>query len=186
MSKKKKQPTKKKIWQPLHQTSPDILKQKNSAKVALVKSEFPMLSDDEIKHQIRCDEMWGNDRYTVTITHLDSRERDGYLEVGVHNHNRTTIMPWSHMQQIKNEIAGPEREAVMMYPAESRLVDTANEYWIYVYPIGEAPMMAGLDRDGKEVSVPVGMNLGRHVQYQDSSPLGNAKQGTQLEVKNGN
>jgi len=39
---------------------------------------------------------------------------------------------WRHFQQIKNELVGPEFEAVELYPAESRLVDMDNEYHLWV------------------------------------------------------
>lgn len=35
-------------------------------------------------------------------------------------------------QRIKNELVGPECEAVELYPAEKRLVDTANQYHLWV------------------------------------------------------
>jgi hypothetical protein len=35
-------------------------------------------------------------------------------------------------QRIKNELVGPENEAVELYPAESRLVDTSNQYHLFV------------------------------------------------------
>jgi hypothetical protein len=48
-----------------------------------------------------------------------------------------------HFQRIKNEVVGPECEAVELYPAESRLVDTATQFhlWVisdpnYRWPIG--------------------------------------------------
>src|SRR5581483_2077276 len=39
---------------------------------------------------------------------------------------------WRHFQQIKNELVGPEFEAVELFPAESRLVDMDNEYHLWV------------------------------------------------------
>jgi hypothetical protein len=35
-------------------------------------------------------------------------------------------------QEIKNQLIGPEAEAVELYPAESRLVDTCNQYHLWV------------------------------------------------------
>jgi hypothetical protein len=37
-------------------------------------------------------------------------------------------------QAIKNGIVGEECEAVELYPAESRLVDTANQYHLWALP----------------------------------------------------
>ena len=183
----KKKPTKKKPWQPLKQDSPTVRKVMEDKLIAGLRSEFPDMSDDEIRCAVHKDEVWGNDRYTVSVTFKDNRKREGYLEIGVHNHNRTTIVPWAHMQQIKNEVAGPEREAVMIYPAESRLVDTANEYWIYVYPTGEFPRWESIvDSDGNPVEIPLGMNQGRNVQYENRNPMLRSKQGEQLVVNDQN
>lgn len=44
---------------------------------------------------------------------------------------------WRELQAIKNEVAGWEREAIEIYPAESRLVDDADQTWLWVLPAGE-------------------------------------------------
>lgn len=63
-----------------------------------------------------------------TPTYLSIKRRD-----------REPISDWRAMQKIKNAIVGDEWEAVEIYPAESRLVDTANQYhlfcWEAVFPI---------------------------------------------------
>lgn len=41
---------------------------------------------------------------------------------------------WREMQRVKNELCGPEWEGIELYPAESRLVDTANQYHLWVFP----------------------------------------------------
>ena len=41
---------------------------------------------------------------------------------------------WRDFQRIKNELVGEEAEAVEIYPAESRLVDTANQYHLWCFP----------------------------------------------------
>ena len=38
------------------------------------------------------------------------------------------------MQKIKNAICGKEWEGIEIYPAESRLVDTANQYHMFCFP----------------------------------------------------
>lgn len=59
------------------------------------------------------------------MLHLNIRRRDGGM-----------FKDWRHFQQIKNEIAGPECEAVEIYPAESRKVDTTNKWHLWVLPPG--------------------------------------------------
>lgn len=60
------------------------------------------------------------------ITHLSIKRRD--REPMMHD--------WRELQRIKNALLGPEREAVELYPAESRLVDTANQYHLWALPVG--------------------------------------------------
>jgi hypothetical protein len=59
------------------------------------------------------------------MLHINIRRRDGSM-----------FKDWRHFQQIKNEIAGPEREAFELYPAESRKVDTSNKWHLWVLPEG--------------------------------------------------
>lgn len=60
-------------------------------------------------------------RKTPPIVHLDISRHDGQ-----------PICKWRDLQQIKNELVGPECEAVNLFPAESRLVDTAHQYHLWV------------------------------------------------------
>jgi len=70
------------------------------------------------------------------ITHLNIRRRDGGM-----------IKDWRHFQQIKNEICGPEREAVEIYPAESRKVDATNKWHLWVLPEGMKMPFGFTERD---------------------------------------
>lgn len=57
--------------------------------------------------------------------------------IGFHLSLRTvendTRHDWRDMQRIKNELCDPEWEAIELYPAESRLVDSANQYHLWVF-----------------------------------------------------
>jgi len=57
------------------------------------------------------------------------------------------IHDWRHFQRIKNELCGPEREGFEMYPAESRLVDTSNQYHLFVMPEGIGIPFGYAERD---------------------------------------
>ena len=46
--------------------------------------------------------------------------------------DRNPCHDWRHFQKIKNDLIGKEHEAVEVYPAESRLVDTSNQYHLFV------------------------------------------------------
>ena len=51
--------------------------------------------------------------------------------------DRKPVKDWRHVQNIKNDILGPECEAVEIYPAESRLTDTANQYHLWGFTDSE-------------------------------------------------
>ena len=59
------------------------------------------------------------------ITYLSIKRRD-----------KKPIHDWRELQKIKNAIVGDEVEAIELYPAESRLVDTANQYHLFCLPLG--------------------------------------------------
>jgi hypothetical protein len=52
--------------------------------------------------------------------------------LSIKRQDRMPVFGWRDIQTIKNEIIGPEHEAVQLFPAESRLVDGANQYHLYV------------------------------------------------------
>jgi hypothetical protein len=75
---------------------------------------------------------WKNDRYTV----IANDKPDGILWLSIRRNDRKAIRDWRDFQRIKNDIAGDEREAFEMFPAESRLIDTVNQYHLWVLPAG--------------------------------------------------
>lgn len=88
------------------------------------------------------DEIWLNDLYQVTVDYMKSDEpdaqqgRDGMLHLSIHTHSRDPVRDWRHLQAIKNEVAGEDRCAVEVFPPEEFLVDTSNEYHLWVLPQG--------------------------------------------------
>jgi hypothetical protein len=61
---------------------------------------------------------------------------DGSVMISIKPRDGGARHDWREFQWIKNELVGPEREAVELYPAESRLVDTANQFFLLVAPPG--------------------------------------------------
>jgi hypothetical protein len=59
---------------------------------------------------------------------------DTSMHLTFKRNDRAAVRDWRHFQAIKNEVAGPEREAIELYPPESMLVDAANEYHLWVLP----------------------------------------------------
>lgn len=88
---------------------------------------------------IKClekDRIFINGTYQVNVRLLEG-SWDGWLWFSIKRYDKDAIRDWREFQLIKNLIAGEEREAVELYPAESRLVDTSNQYHLYVYPTGQ-------------------------------------------------
>ncbi len=80
-------------------------------------------------------ENYRNDTYHVMV---DKEDAHGFGDVAmwylsIKRHDREPIMDWRDLQECKNQICGPETEGIMLYPAESRVVDTANQYHMYVF-----------------------------------------------------
>ena len=70
-----------------------------------------------------------NDLYRVQV-----RDVAPFVQLDITRRDGDTCSNWRHFQQIKNELVGPECEGVELFPAESRLVDTANQYHLWVMP----------------------------------------------------
>lgn len=73
-------------------------------------------------------------RYQVTI--MDDAP-NGFdtpiIHLSIKRIDRNPIHDWRDLQRIKNAIVGEENEAFELYPAESRLVDTANQYHLWAF-----------------------------------------------------
>jgi len=82
-------------------------------------------------------QVFENDVYLVRVffekpfVHLDISRKD---QQPCHN--------WLDFQNIKNELVGPQFEAIELYPAERRLVNTSHQYhlWVHTDPTYEFPV----------------------------------------------
>ena len=92
---------------------------------------------DESYRNVSKQETYSNDIYLVQINrdanHGFGEESlpDGMFELTIRRLDREPMHDWRHVQQIKNQIVGEENEMVELYPAESRLRDSANQFWFY-------------------------------------------------------
>jgi hypothetical protein len=70
------------------------------------------------------------------VYHVEINYRHPYINLDIKRLDGGSEKNWRDFQQIKNELIGPEHEAVELFPAESRLVDTSNQYhlWVHVDP----------------------------------------------------
>jgi hypothetical protein len=82
--------------------------------------------------EMTADERWFvNDGYAVAARAVDCTWGP-MIHLSIKRHDKAPIHDWRDLQEIKNLLVGPEHEAIELYPAESRLVDTANQYHLWV------------------------------------------------------
>lgn len=121
--------------EPLHRSSPVLPSLPDM--IAATKKQAPNIEDDEIVkiyNELLTQELWSNDQYVVAINrdveHGFAHGRSMF-ELTIRRQDREQGIPFRDVQAIKNQLVGDEAECVELYPAESRLVDTANQYWYY-------------------------------------------------------
>ena len=71
--------------------------------------------------------IYSNDIYLCVV-----KEYKDIIHLSIKRHDLAPVHNWQHLQQIKNDICGEEREGVELYPAMGRIVDTANLYHLWV------------------------------------------------------
>lgn len=96
-------------------------------------------------------EIFLNSRYQVWVRYQDPQPGwPAMAWLSIKRHDRGPMHDWREFQTIKNELIGPENEAVELYPAESRLNDSANQYHLWVvldpkfrFPFGYTDRVVG-------------------------------------------
>lgn len=97
---------------------------------------------------------------SVTIWHLSIKRND-----------REPVMDWRDLQAIKTAVCGADVEALQLFPAESRVVDTANQYHLFAFMS---------DNGEPSPLIPVGWTQG---QRREVKPGERAKQRPMKEVQ---
>lgn len=77
-----------------------------------------------------------NALYTVHVYAFQDNDKNGPIHISIKRNDRKASRDWRHFQRIKNELVGPDRVAYEAYPAEESTVDTANQYHLWVVPVG--------------------------------------------------
>lgn len=94
------------------------------------------------------EELWMNDIYQVNVRRgidITGTTLGTMCHLSIKRIDQGHLMDWRHMQQIKNQLVGEENEGMEMFPAESRLVDGANQFHLWVF-------------EDKKVRMPWGFN----------------------------
>lgn len=90
-------------------------------------------------------ECYGNDTYIV-IVDRDANVPEGVppmTHLSIRRKDRGTLRDWRDLQAIKTQLVGAECEGVELFPAESRVVDTANQYHLWVFNDAKAAFPFG-------------------------------------------
>jgi len=106
------------------------------------------LSEEAAASQIerlRAQLIYINDLYQVNVETVRApfgEEAGDMVWLSIKRRDRAPVRDWRDLQQIKNMIVGEEHEGFEVYPAESRLVDTANQYhlWVFMDPAVRLPV----------------------------------------------
>lgn len=108
-----------------------------------------LVADPDAQHPDPAVKCFRNDVYAVTIR----RYKEGWpfndgkwAVLGIHSHDGAPRHDWRDFQNIKNDLVGPDWEAIELYPAEERKLDPSNYYMLWCAP-----------------KIPIGMNTGRRI-----------------------
>lgn len=126
-------------WTPFERAVPTGVAPGNVTAVARLANLPEAVVARQMMDELAGAEMWQNSRYLV-IKKLD-KMHDGVSKVWHLSFRRLDRLPvgrerFRDFQRIKNELLGPEMTGFEIYPAESRLADTSNQYHIWAYEDG--------------------------------------------------
>lgn len=107
---------------------------------------------------------------------------DGSMHLSFKRNDRSAVRDWRHFQAIKNEVAGPEREAVEVFPPESGLLDGANEYHLWVLPEGQECSL-GFDLPGPQLGEAAETH--DHARYRQSGISGSRQRAWEAGIPTG-
>lgn len=93
-------------------------------------------------------EIWSNMDFQVIVYHghlgeFNPQQLINLVWLSIRRQNGKPVIRWTDLQEIKNQLVGPECELVQLLPAESRKVDMVNQYHLvgwsdpdYSFPFG--------------------------------------------------
>ena len=92
------------------------------------------------------EDVWVNNIYMVIINRKEWGDK--WIHISIKRRDKEQINDparWQHFQWIKNQLVGEEHEALELYPAESRMVNSANQYhlWVLKKPSPDAVIPCG-------------------------------------------
>ncbi len=79
--------------------------------------------------------IYKNNKYQVVKRRIENIEDSKYniIWLSIKRIDKESIHDWRELQDIKNQLVGEDNEGIELYPSEKRLVDTSNQYHLWVY-----------------------------------------------------
>jgi hypothetical protein len=115
-------------------------------RLAQLHQELPSLPWDPLRHlrnetdpETGAYEVWTNARYTVSVRRYKKGfflNNGPYIILGITASDESARHDWRDFQACKSDICGPEWEGIELYPAESRLQDPSNRFYLWCCPKG--------------------------------------------------
>ena len=114
-----------------------------------LRKDHPNFSAATLKRMLKAmerEKLYRNDLYQVAINKDPPHGFAGLVvwELSIKRTDKEPILDWRDIQTIKNQLCGEEAEMFQLFPAESRLVDTANQYYFFALmkgPTGRFPRL---------------------------------------------
>jgi hypothetical protein len=98
---------------------------------------WPIGEDDQPIELSEGESWWRNSFYTVFRKELQPEEGiEGAVQLSIKRNDGKAIREWKHLQRVKNEVVGEEREAAEIFPPQSMVTSMDHEHHLFVTPVG--------------------------------------------------
>jgi len=90
---------------------------------------------ERLYNQMKKEVLYKSEYYQVAVDKNPTHGFPGMTiwHLSIKRNDKAPIMDWRDLQDIKNKIVGEECEAIQLFPAESRCVDSANQYHLWAF-----------------------------------------------------
>lgn len=122
-------------WTPFERAHSRGLGQKVIEQVAKMSGMSLAEVNDHAREALNGAELFANNHYQVNKMLVEVVDGVATMVwLSIKRIDQQPLRDWRDLQRIKDEICGPSWEAVELFPARERLVDTANQYHLWCIP----------------------------------------------------
>jgi hypothetical protein len=144
-------------WTPLRRVPHGAVSQRQIGDAMRMHGVTEAEARGAIERIIAEESLWTNDIYQVSVRDLG----EGRRHLSIKRIDQEPVHDWRDLQRIKNELLGVECEAVELYPAEGRRVDTANQY--HLWGFADPAFRFGFGFDQRVIASDTGSHLQRRI-----------------------